>query len=103
MVEKLRFLAQLFEMGEYHETSTGLELAILEKDSDSLYDIMRRLLGNIESISGFNKSSLYSHMKLKQPNEEYYDEVRQSLLGCLKEEQCAFVQGDTRFDALLEK
>lgn len=103
MVEKLRCLAQLFEMGEYHEIFPGLELAILEKDADSFFEIMQRLLRNIESISGFAKSSLYSHMKLKQPNKEYYDEVRQSLLGCLKEEQCAFVRGDARFDALLIK
>lgn len=103
IVEKLRRLAQLFEMGEYHEISSGLELAMLEKDSNSFFEIMQRLLGNIESISGFTKSPLYSHMKLKQPSEEYYDEVRQSLLDCLKEEQCAFTQGDERFDALLVK
>lgn len=103
ILEKLRLLAQLFEMGEYHEILPGLELAILEKDSERLFEIGQRLLGNIESISGFTKSSLYSHMKLKQPSKEYYDEVRQSLLGCLNEEQCAFVQGDARFDALLVK
>lgn len=102
IVEKLRLLAKLFEMGEYHEISSGLELAILEKDADSLFEIVQKLLGNIESISGFTKSSLYSHMKLKQPNEEYYDEVRQSLLDCLKEEQCSFVQADARFNNLLE-
>ncbi len=103
IVEKLRRLAQLFEMGEYHEISSGLELAMLEKNPDRFFEIMQRLLENIESISGFTKSSLYSHMKLKQPSQEYYNEVRQSLLGCLKEEQCAFAQGDTRFDALLVK
>jgi len=45
------------------------------------------------------------HMTLKSPDSEteYLDEVRQSLLDCLKEEQCAFVQGDARFDALLGK
>lgn len=103
VVEKLRLLAQLFEMGEYHEISPELELVILEKDSDRLFEIVQRLLGNIESISGFTKSSLYSHMKLKQPNKECYEEVRQSLLDCLKEEQCAFVRGDERFDTLLVK
>lgn len=102
-VEKLRFLAQLFEMGEYHEISPGLELAILEKDSDSLLEIIQQLHGNIESIFGFSKSPLYSHMKLKQPNleAEYLDGVRQSLLDCLKEEPCSFIREDTRFAALL--
>jgi len=105
MAEKLSLLAQLFEMGEYHEVSSGLELAILERDTDRLFEIMRRLLGNTESIFGFTKSTLYMHMTLKSPDPEteYLDEVRQSLLDCLKEEQCAFVQGDARFDALLGK
>lgn len=103
MVEKQRLLSQLFEMGEYHEVSTGLELAILEKDADSLFEIMQRLLGNIESISAFTKSPLYSHMTLKQPSGEYYDHVRQSLIDCLKEEQSAFIREDPRFDALLGK
>jgi len=103
MAEKLRLLAQLFEMGEYHEVSPGLELAILEKDTDRLFEIMQRLLGNIESISGFAKSPLYSHMTLKQPDEAFYSEIRQSLFDGLKEEQCAFVRGDVRFDALLRK
>ncbi|MDL2300921.1 helix-turn-helix domain-containing protein [Lachnospiraceae bacterium OttesenSCG-928-D06] len=100
IVEKLKSLAQLFEMGEYHEISSGLELAILEKDSDRLFTIMNQLLKNIESISGFTNSSLYSHMNLKPPREEYYNEVRQSLLDCLKEEQFDFIQGDQRFDSL---
>lgn len=103
MVEKLKLLAQLFEMGEYHEVSPGLELAILEKDSDRLFQIMQRLLENTNSISGFTNSSLYAHMKLKQPDEAYYDEVHQSLLDCLQEEQFAFVRADARFDALLKK
>lgn len=103
MVEKLRLLAQLFEMGEYHEVSPGLELAILEKNADSLYKIVQRLLENIKSIFGFTESPLYSHMKLKQPNSEteYLDGVRQSLLDCLKEEPCSFVREDIRFDSLL--
>ena len=103
MVEKLRLLAQLFEMGEYHEVSPGLELAILEKDSNSLFKIVQRLLGNTESIYGFTKSPLYSHMTMKRrdADAEYLDEVRRSLLDCLKEEQCSFVRGDARFDTLL--
>ena len=103
MAEKLRLLAQLFEMGEYHEVSPGLELSILEQDTDRLFEIMQRLLGSIESISGFAKSPLYSHMTLKQPDEAFYSEIRQSLFDGLKEEQCAFVRGDVRFDALLRK
>ncbi|MGI6664507.1 MAG: helix-turn-helix domain-containing protein [Christensenellaceae bacterium] len=102
MVEKMVLLAQLFEMGEYHEASAGLELAILEQDADRLFEIIQRLLGNIESISDFTKSPLYAHMTLKQPEADYYDTVRQSLIDCLKEEQCAFIQGDERFDFLLE-
>lgn len=98
MVEKCGLLANVFEMGEYHEASPGLELAMVEKDADRLFEIMQRLLGNVESISEFTQSSLYSHMKLNRPREDYYEEVRQSLIDCLKEDACAFVQDDARFD-----
>lgn len=101
MTEKMAQLARVFEMGEYHEVSPALGLAILQQDADKLFAVMQRLLGNVESISGFAKSSLYSHMALKQPNENYYHKVRQSLLDCLQEESCAFAKGDARFDALL--
>lgn len=89
IVQKLRLLAQLFEMGEYHEFSPGLELAIKEQDADTLFEIMQRLLGNIESIFGFTKSTLFTHMPFKQqPNEAYYNEMRQTLLDCLNDKQC---------------
>ncbi|MDD3919820.1 MAG: helix-turn-helix transcriptional regulator [Eubacteriales bacterium] len=105
IVEKLRLLAQLFEMGEYHEISAGLELAIQEKDSDSLFAIVQRLLENTESIFDFAKSPLYAHMKLTQPDSqaEYLDMIRGSLLDSLQEEACAFTRGDARFEALLAK
>lgn len=103
MAEKLTQLAHLFEMGEYHETSPALELAILKQDTNRLFEIMQRLLGNVESISAFTNSSLYSHMTLKQPSGDYYGDVRQSLLDCLKEDSCAFVQQDPRFAAWLQE
>lgn len=109
MAEKLELLAKLFEMGEYHEISPYLELAILEQDADSLFDIMNRLRDNVESIFDFTKSSLYSHMTLKQPDtkkkdyQNYFDEMRQALSNSLKEDQCAFVRKDARFDALFGK
>lgn len=102
MADKMKRIAQLFELGEYHEVSSGLELAILEQDRDSFFHIMQRLLCNVESIAGFTRSSLYSHMAFQQPREEYYDEVRRSLLDCLKEDQCAFAHDDARFAALFE-
>ncbi|MDL2236049.1 helix-turn-helix domain-containing protein [Christensenellaceae bacterium OttesenSCG-928-L17] len=100
MVEKQTLLAQLFEMGTYHEISPGLELAALEQDADGLFEIMQQLLENTESIAGFTKSPLYSHMNLKQPHEHYYKEVRNTLLDFANDELLAFVQGDARFTDL---
>lgn len=103
MVDKRGLLAQLFEMGEYHHVSPGLELAVVEEDADKLYEIMCRLLNNVESIEGFCKSPLYSHMTFKEPNSEYFKHVSQSLLDCLDEEQFAFTRGDERFKKLRER
>lgn len=97
MVEKMSLHAKLFEMGEYHEASPGLELAIMENDADRLLEIMESMLDHAESLFGFAQSPLYAHMTLSRSiDPEYFDEVRQALLECLKE--CTFVDDDPRFD-----
>jgi hypothetical protein len=42
-------------------------------------------------------------MNLKQPSTEYIEEIRQTLLAGLENEECAFVHQDPRFDALFNK
>lgn len=103
MVEKMSGLAKLFEFGEYHEICVGIELAYLEKDEEATLHIAGRMLTNLESILGFAKSSLYSHMQFtKKLNEEYIKEIREDLLkGFRDEEAYAYMKHNEKWRELV--
>lgn len=87
LVEKIQKLANLFEFGEYHELSSALELATLEKNENQIIYIMEGMLNNLESIYDFMKSPLYSHMRFKAVNEKYLEELRQELRQGFRDEE----------------
>ena len=87
MVDKIQKLARLFEFGEYHEISPALELATLEKNETETLHIMERMLVNLESISAFTKSPLYSHMDFKEISQEYLIELRENLIKGFRDEE----------------
>ena len=102
LVEKKQKLANLFEFGEYHEISVGIELATLEKNEMETLHIMERMLSNLESIGDFTKSPLYSHMKFKAIDEVYLFELRQDLIkGFRDEETYAYLKGNQQWRNLV--
>jgi len=95
LVEKKQKLANLFEFGEYHEISVGIELATLEKNETETLHIMEQMLSNLESIGDFTKSPLYSHMKFKAIDEAYLSKLRQDVIkGFRDEETYAYLKGN---------
>jgi len=87
MVDKIQQLARLFEFGEYHEISPALELATLEKNEAETLHIIERMLANLESISAFTKSPLYSHMDFKEMSEAYLMELRENLIKGFRDDE----------------
>lgn len=104
LVDKQEQLAKLFEMGEYQEISTRLELAVEEKDIDMTIDTMERMLASVGKISAFCKSSLYEHMAFKNPQEEYLAEIKRNLLESFQDEETfGFLKSDKRWKELIDK
>jgi len=102
LIEKIQNLASLFEFGEYHQISSALELATLEKDEPKTLQIMERMLTNFESIYEFTKSPLYAHMDFKAPSEDYITEIRDNLLeGFRDEETYVYLKGNQRWKDLV--
>lgn len=87
LVEKQRGLANLFEMGEYHEVLLGLELATAEKDIDMTLDTMEKMLESIGKIEHFKKSALYSHLNFKELSEDFFVEMKRNLLENFRDEE----------------
>lgn len=104
LVDKQKELARCFEMGKYYEISSGLELATLEKDIDSVVTIMEEMLSCIEQIGDFRKSQLYEHMEFKEIREDYMAEVKENLLKCFcDEESFGFLKNDERWQRLVKQ
>ena len=104
LVEKQQEMAGCFEMGRYHEVSGGLELAIMEKDSDAVIRIMQETLDSLPQICGFRDSFLYGHMKFKEMREGFVEEMREKLLKSFREDEtCGFLKDDERWEELCHK
>lgn len=102
LTEKQRELAGLFEMGEYYEASSGLELATSEKDVDTTIETMERMIASLEKISDFTKSVLYEHMEFKEINEDFYKDLHENLLSCFKDEETyGYMKKDRRWQELV--
>ena len=87
LVEKQRELASIFEMGEYHEASCGLDLATSGKDVEATIETMERMITSLRKICDFTKSTLYEHMEFKETNEEFCKELHENLLTCFRDEE----------------
>lgn len=103
LVDKQRELAKCFEMGKYYEISNGLELATLEKDSDTVVAVMEEMLSCVEQIGDFRKTSLYEHMDFKEITEEFMAEIKENLLKCFRDEESyGFLKNDERWQKLIK-
>lgn len=92
-VEKARFLAEkgsrlaeLFEMGVYHELAYRLKAAMDDNDAGQADELMERLLENVETLGNYRYSRLYEHMTFKELSPEFLKELKRVLKEKYKEE-----------------
>jgi transcriptional regulator with XRE-family HTH domain len=104
LVEKQRKLANVFDMGAYHEASCKLEIATVEKDEDTVIETMEEMLASIGKITDFRKSPLYEHMDFKETRDEFMTEIRENLLACFcDEETYGFLRENKRWQELMKR
>lgn len=101
--DKMSNLAQLFEMGVYHEVSNGLELAVIEKDVEKTLYIVKNMLENTESIMGFTKAPLYKHMAFRENDDAYIQQVQEDIFeGFRDEKEFAYMLENEEWKKLLK-
>lgn len=104
IVDKQENLAKLFEMGKYHEVSFKLELATMEKDADTVLNIMETMLDSLNDITGYTQSPLYEHMDFKQLNSTFLEDMKKELLLCFQDESTyGFLKDNERWKNLLSE
>lgn len=86
-IEKERALASLFDMGEYRIESCRLELAAYKKDVRLTLHIAKAILDSLPSMSCFTESPMFSHMKFKDADPEFYSGLREKLLELFRDKE----------------
>lgn len=104
VIEKQKELARCFEMGKYYEVSSGLELAALEEDADSVIHIMEEMLSCVEQIGDFRNVPFYEHMDFKEVREDFVAEIKENLLKSFRDEESfGFLKNDERWQKLIKQ
>ncbi|MCI8410329.1 MAG: helix-turn-helix transcriptional regulator [Lachnospiraceae bacterium] len=102
-IEKESGLAKLFEMGRYQEISCKLELAVVEKNVEETISIAKGMVSSLDQIFGFVHSSLYSHMKFKEVDENFIAKIREDLLKLFRDKETfEYMTGNEEWEAWLK-
>lgn len=104
LTEKQKELARCFEMGKCYEISAVLDLAVREKDADTVIDTVKEMLSCVEQIWAFRNAPLYEHMDFKKIGAEFLAEMKENLVkGLRDEESYGFMKDDRRWQELLKE
>lgn len=103
LLVKQEEMARCFEMGKYQEVSNRIELATLEKDTDSVIAVMQEMLSCVERLWDYRNVRLYEHMEFKEISEEFVAETKENLLKCFRDEETyGFLKNDKRWQELVK-
>ena len=104
MVERLRRLAELFEMGKYNELCGGLELALATKDGEAVLEFAKDMLSSLEEIDGYKSSELYAHMTFKELQEDFIARLRKNLIKAFQDDETfGFMRDNPRWQEFLDE
>lgn len=94
LAEKMGKIAGVFEMGKYHECSSMLDVVCAEKNIEDTFRVVEQLLKSVDSLCDFQKSRLFQHMKLNQPESSFAEKLKEKLLeGFRDEESFGYMKG----------
>lgn len=100
-VEKQTRLAELFEMGAYHELSCQFDYAVETQDADAIFSLLENMLESLPEVTHFQKSFLYAHIPFRKLDAGFTKQLRDLLLESLKkEENFSFLRQDARWESL---
>ena len=93
-------LANAFDMGVYQEVSAGLDLAAYEKDVAATAHIMEILVNSCDTITDFTKSDLFSHLKKRSVNSDFFEKLKADLIsGFCDDETFGYLKGNEYWES----
>ena len=92
--------ASAFDMGQYHEVCSSLDVAAWEKDVAGTERCMRKLLSSLDTITDFTRSELYQHMTFRAIEPAFSDSLRNDLLHALDDETFSYMESNEYWETL---
>ena len=92
--------ASAFDMGQYHEVCSSLDVAAWEKDVAGTERCMRKLLSSLDTITDFTRSELYQHMTFRAIEPAFSDSLRNDLLHALDDETFSYMESNEYWEKL---
>ena len=104
LAKKMSILANVFDMGKYHECAAMLNVVVAEKDVKGTFQVAKQLLENVDTMGDFRESKLYQHMKFRNTENPYAKEMKKALLeGFRTEEEFSYMNGYEPWDQFIHE
>lgn len=104
LAKKMNVLANVFDMGKYHECAAMLNVVVAEKDVEGTFQVAKQLLENVDTMGDFRESKLYQHMKFRNTENPYAKEMKKALLeGFRTEEEFSYMNGYEPWDQFIHE
>ena len=104
LAKKMSILANVFDMGKYHECAAMLNVVVAEKDVEGTFQVAKQLLENVDTMGDFRETKLYQHMKFRDTENPYAKEMKKALLeGFRTEEEFSYMNGYEPWDQFLHE
>lgn len=104
LAKKMSVLANVFNMGKYHECAAMLNVVVAEKDVEGTFQVAKQLLENVDTMGDFRESKLYQHMKFRDTENPYAKEMKKALLEEFRtEEEFSYMNGYEPWDQFIHE
>ena len=100
----MSILANVFDMGKYHECAAMLNVVVTKKDVEGTFQVAKQLLENVDTMGDFRETKLYQHMKFRDAENSYAKAMKKALLeGFRTEEEFSYMNGYEPWDQFIHE
>lgn len=102
LADRITQLIRAFEMGEYHEACTRMDLVMAKKDVEGTYACASQMLMSLGKLGSWCNVPLYEHLTFKESSEDFSERLRKRLEECFRDdEKLGYMAGNDKWKSLL--
>lgn len=102
LADRMTQLIRAFEMGEYHEASTRLDLVMAKKDVEGTFACASQMMESLGKLGSWRNVPLYEHLAFTEISEDFSERMRKQLEECFRDdEKLGYMAGNDEWESLL--